>query len=92
MESGYHTWPLFNEFRETEQFVSAYSEVFGHPYTSKLRETADQASKQAAEEAQKGPSEVTQTVEVADAVSTNIENIQAESGVGEAGLAKAEPE
>ena len=51
------------EFRETEQFASTYLEVFGHPYTSKLREEADQASKHAAEEAKKEASEINQSVE-----------------------------
>ncbi len=55
-ESAYHTWPLFIEFRETDEFASTYLEVFGHPYALKLREEADQASQEAAEEAQKDPS------------------------------------
>ncbi len=62
-ETGYHTWPVFIEFRETEQFISTYLEVFGHPYSSKLREEADQASKRAGEEAKNDPAEATSTVE-----------------------------
>ena len=56
-EDDYHMWPLFIEFRETDEFASTYLEVFGHPYVSKLREKADQTSQEAAEEAQKDPSD-----------------------------------
>ena len=28
----YHDWPLFRDFRETEQFQKAYENVFGEPY------------------------------------------------------------
>lgn len=52
-EHGYHTWPLFIEFRETEQFAKAYEEVYGHPYSDKLKQDADKASKGAAAEAEK---------------------------------------
>ena len=56
-EDAYHTWPLFIEFRETDEFASTYLEVFGHPYALKLREKADQTSLEAADEAQKDPSD-----------------------------------
>jgi hypothetical protein len=62
-EAGYHTWPLFIEFRETEEFVSTSLEVYGHPYALKLREEAGQASKRAAEEAKREPSKTAQTLE-----------------------------
>jgi hypothetical protein len=31
-EHGYHTWPLFKEFRKSSEFLSSYNEVFGKPY------------------------------------------------------------
>jgi len=40
MESSYAHWPLFREFRETEQFLSAYEDVFGTPF----QEVAEEAS------------------------------------------------
>jgi len=61
-EHGYHTWPLFIEFRETEQFARAYQEVFGHPYSDKLKEDASKASRDAAAEASKEPAHPSTTV------------------------------
>ena len=52
-EHAYHTWPLFIEFRETDEFARAYAGVFGHPYADRLREDADEASRAAAAEATK---------------------------------------
>lgn len=72
-EAGYHTWPLFIEFRETDEFVSTYLEVYGYPYALKVREEADQASRRAAEEAQREPSETTQTLEGSSSVVGNDE-------------------
>jgi len=46
---SYYVWPLFNEFRETEQFSTAYEKVYEHPYAEKLEEDAAATSKRAAE-------------------------------------------
>lgn len=35
-ESSYHNFPLFFEFRESEQFLEAYKEVFGYTFASVL--------------------------------------------------------
>jgi hypothetical protein len=35
-ESSYHNFPLFFEFRESEQFLSGYEEVFGYSFASEL--------------------------------------------------------
>jgi hypothetical protein len=51
-ETSYHTWPLFREFRETEQFSRAYAVVYGYPYVAKLKVEADAASKKAIEQAE----------------------------------------
>lgn len=40
-ELPYHDWPLFREFRETDQFFSGYEEVYGYPYISKVQEIAE---------------------------------------------------
>ena len=35
-ESSYHNFPLFFEFRESEQFLSGYEEVFGYSFSSEM--------------------------------------------------------
>ena len=52
-EHGYHTWPLFREFRESEQFASAYEAVYGYPYVRKLQQNADAAQQSVAESIEK---------------------------------------
>ena len=42
-EDSYHLWPLFLEFRETEQFFRAYHEIFSHSYSEKLEERIESA-------------------------------------------------
>jgi len=37
-EEAYHLWPLFLEFRETEQFALAYQDLFGHSYSEKVEQ------------------------------------------------------
>ena len=32
-ESYYHEWPLFKEFRKSEDFLKAYEEIFGKPFS-----------------------------------------------------------
>jgi len=39
-ESSYHDWPLFRDFRDSEEFFSGYETVFGYKYSSKLSEIA----------------------------------------------------
>ncbi|MFZ3144012.1 hypothetical protein [Psychrobacter glacincola] len=41
VEIAYHDWPLFREFRESEQFLSGYESVYGYPYLSKVKEIAE---------------------------------------------------
>lgn len=41
VEIAYHDWPLFREFRESEQFFSGYESVYGYPYLSKVKELAE---------------------------------------------------
>lgn len=42
-EEAYHLWPLFLEFRETEQFTLAYYDLFSHSYSEKLEEWIESA-------------------------------------------------
>lgn len=53
-EAGYHTWPLFIEIRLTDGFSAIYQEIFGHPFAQRLRADAEEASREASEEAKKG--------------------------------------
>jgi len=48
-EHSYHTWPLFLEFRESSEFLTAYETIYGYPYAAKLKEDAARASKQTAD-------------------------------------------
>jgi hypothetical protein len=50
-EQSYHLWPLFLEFRETDQFATAYQDLFGHSYSAKLEQELLAASAGAAREA-----------------------------------------
>ena len=42
-EGFYHTWPLFNEFRESAEFMNAYEEIYGYPFIAQLKRHADAA-------------------------------------------------
>ncbi|QDE32391.1 hypothetical protein [Shewanella polaris] len=41
VELSYHDWPLFREFRDTEEFFRGYESVYGYKYSSKLNEIAE---------------------------------------------------
>jgi len=34
---SYHTWPLFNAFRESAEFQQAYEEIYGHPFVVDMK-------------------------------------------------------
>lgn len=42
-EGAYHTWPLFNEFRGSAEFMNAYENIFGYPFVAELKRYADAA-------------------------------------------------
>lgn len=42
-EEAYHDWPLFKKFRESEQFLEGYEEVYGVKYLAKLSELVTDA-------------------------------------------------
>lgn len=39
-ELSYHQWPLFHEFRRTQNFQRAYKKVFGRPFIDRVAEEA----------------------------------------------------
>ena len=39
-QMSYHDWPLFNDFRDSEHFQSAYEDIYGLPFLQKLSEDA----------------------------------------------------
>lgn len=39
-EAEYKLWPLFKEFRKSEQFLLAYTEIFGHTFEDTTEEAA----------------------------------------------------
>lgn len=41
-ELSYHDWPLFREFRETDEFFDGYLSVYGYKYSSKLSSLAEE--------------------------------------------------
>jgi len=43
-EHAYHVWPLFREFRQTEQFLKGYKNVYGYDFATKLKEAAKESS------------------------------------------------
>lgn len=42
-EAFYHTWPLFNKFRESAEFMAAYEKIYGYPFVVELKRYADAA-------------------------------------------------
>lgn len=50
-EDAYHDWPLFKQFRETEQFLEGYELVYGVKYLAKLSELVSSTQAAAADDA-----------------------------------------
>ena len=40
-KSDYKDWPLFKEYRKSEEFLEAFEEVFGEPFSEFEREAKD---------------------------------------------------
>lgn len=53
-QQAFHTWPLFNGFRETPAFLEAYEQIYGHPFVAKVQESAAQAIRELAEDEEGG--------------------------------------
>ncbi|MFM2667922.1 hypothetical protein AAFX24_24515 [Vibrio mediterranei] len=45
-ESAYLEWPLFRDFRQSEEFLSAYESVFGYSFVTKMQENAHEFEKE----------------------------------------------
>lgn len=41
-ELAYHDWPLFSNFRDSEEFLEGYLAVYGYKYSSKLSSLAEE--------------------------------------------------
>jgi hypothetical protein len=52
IESSYHNFPLFFEFRESEQFLAGYEEVFGYSFASELIRKSEDKELDVTEEAE----------------------------------------
>lgn len=53
-QQSYHTWPLFNGFRETPTFLDAYESIYGHAFVAKVQESAAQVIRELAEDEVEG--------------------------------------
>jgi hypothetical protein len=51
-ERSYHNFPLFFEFRESEQFLAGYEEVFGYSFASELIRKSENKELDVAEQTQ----------------------------------------
>jgi hypothetical protein len=40
-EYCYHMWPLFFEFRQSEQFIKAFKKIYKHPFIDELQKKAE---------------------------------------------------
>jgi len=49
-EHSYHSWPLFWEFRQTEEFAGAYKAVYGYDFADKLRSSASDSERRTTRE------------------------------------------
>jgi hypothetical protein len=58
IEHAYHEWPLFHEFRKSDQFLGAYEEIYEYPFVAELQRTADKAQALTQEELDKQEREV----------------------------------
>ncbi|PYK94364.1 MAG: hypothetical protein DME36_05965 [Verrucomicrobia bacterium] len=56
-EHAYHSFPLFRTFRLQESFLQAYEKIFGHPFVTKVQESADVTQMQLEQSAEQGPPE-----------------------------------
>ena len=51
--NGYHDWPLLEQFRETEEFRTAYEEIYSHQFTNQLKKSTDKAKLESEQEVSK---------------------------------------
>jgi len=82
-EHNCHTWPLFRDFRQSNEFAKAYEEVFGYPFTEELARQAEGAKSDAAKVD-------TATGGVADKDAIQEKGAQGDSADGDADASDAE--
>lgn len=41
-ELAYHEWPLFKNFRDSDEFFKSYLSIYGYEYASKLTSIAEE--------------------------------------------------
>ncbi|MGO8715783.1 MAG: hypothetical protein ACLQSX_07930 [Smithella sp.] len=39
-ETSYYTWPLFHEFRQSDQFLKTFGKIYNHPFANELQKKA----------------------------------------------------
>ncbi len=39
-EESYHQWPLCYRFRVSKEFITAYKEIYGHPFIGELKKAS----------------------------------------------------
>ena len=49
-QHAYHSWPLFNGFREMPIFLEAYEKIYGHAFVAKVQESAAQVIRELSED------------------------------------------
>lgn len=52
-EHSYHTWPLFNDFRASHQFLESYESIYGYPFAEELKRETEKAEAETLEEIKK---------------------------------------
>jgi hypothetical protein len=69
VETSYHTWPLFRDFRGSTQFLSTYEKIYGYPFVLELARRAGDAQAKALEATRR--SELDDAANVAEGCSVN---------------------
>lgn len=71
-EHSYHAWPLFRDFRGTDQFLKSYEKIYGHPFTAELQKAVDAAQSSTNEELKK-QSRANESIKSADTIQQSNE-------------------
>jgi predicted RNase H-like nuclease len=65
-EQAYHIWPLFREFRQTEEFLQAYEDIYGYAFVVELQRSTNEAIAKAEEKLEEKKQELEAAVETND--------------------------
>jgi len=52
-QEAYHTWPLFNKFRDKSAFLETYEKIFNHPFITKAQESTAKIVNELADDGKK---------------------------------------